>query len=50
MSSFDQNDKIMLAHLPKTGVVSLYSLIGDIFVYVCMAFVLVFGVRLGIIE
>jgi apolipoprotein N-acyltransferase len=50
MSSFDQNDKIMLAHLPKTGVVSIYSLIGDIFVYVCMAFVLVFGVRLGIIE
>ncbi len=47
MSSFDQNDKIMLAHLPKSGVVSLYRLIGDTFVYLCIAFVLLFGIRLG---
>jgi apolipoprotein N-acyltransferase len=45
MSSFDQNDKIMPAHLPKTGVASLYSLIGDVFVYVCMALALAVGIR-----
>jgi apolipoprotein N-acyltransferase len=45
MSSFDQNDKIMPAHLPKTGVASLYSLIGDVFVYVCMALALAMGIR-----
>ncbi|MCB9299369.1 MAG: apolipoprotein N-acyltransferase [Lewinellaceae bacterium] len=45
MSSFDENDKIMLAHLPKAASVSLYSLIGDVFVYLCMAFVFWFGIR-----
>ena len=41
MSSFDQNDKIMIAHLPVKRVVTLYALIGDVFVYLCIGFVLV---------
>jgi apolipoprotein N-acyltransferase len=40
MSSFDQNDKIMLAHLPRNKRVSLYRIIGDAFVYLCIAFLL----------
>lgn len=38
MSSFDDHDKIMVAHLPKTKVTTLYSLVGDVFVYLCMGF------------
>ena len=39
MSSYDHNDKIMMAHLPVKKVGTLYSMIGDVFVYVCMGFV-----------
>jgi apolipoprotein N-acyltransferase len=41
MSSFDKNDKIMIAHLPAKGVVTLYSLIGDSFVYLCLVIIVV---------
>jgi apolipoprotein N-acyltransferase len=42
MSSFDTNDRVMMAFLPERGVVTLYSLIGDLFVYICIAFIFVY--------
>jgi apolipoprotein N-acyltransferase len=42
MSSFDKNNKIMIAELPVKGVTTIYSVIGDAFVYLCMGFVLAF--------
>jgi apolipoprotein N-acyltransferase len=42
MSSFDKNDKIMIAELPVKGVTTVYSVIGDAFIYLCMGFVLAF--------
>jgi apolipoprotein N-acyltransferase len=39
MSSFNQNDQIMIAHLPKTKVFTLYALIGDLFIYTCMVLI-----------
>jgi apolipoprotein N-acyltransferase len=40
MSSYDQNDKILISTVPKKGITTLYSLIGDIFVYLNIALVL----------
>ncbi len=42
MSSFDENDKIMYSHLPTKGVTTLYSVIQDSFVYLCIGFLLSF--------
>ena len=42
MSSFDKNDKIMIAELPVKGVTTVYSVIGDTFIYLCTGFVLAF--------
>lgn len=42
MSSFDNNDKIMYAKLSAKGVTTLYSLIQDSFVYLCIGFLLSF--------
>jgi apolipoprotein N-acyltransferase len=42
MSSFDKNDKIMMAELPVKGVKTFYSVIGDTFVYLCIGFLLAF--------
>lgn len=42
MSSFDNNDKIMYAHLPTQGVTTLYSSIQDSFVYLCIGFIIFF--------
>ena len=39
MSSFDNNDKIMITHLPAKGTTTLYSVIGDSFVYLCFGFI-----------
>lgn len=39
MSSFNNNDKIMIAELPKTRISTVYSRIGDLFVYVCLIFI-----------
>ncbi len=48
MSSFDKNDRIMMAFLPERGVFTIYSLIGDLFVYLCIACVLIYIIRLYI--
>ena len=42
MSSFDNNDKIMYSQLPTKGVTTLYSIIQDSFVYLCIGFLLLF--------
>jgi apolipoprotein N-acyltransferase len=39
MSSFDKNDRIMIAHLPKHKIFTLYGVIGDVFIYLCIAFI-----------
>ncbi|MCJ8291413.1 MAG: hypothetical protein HRT58_16525 [Crocinitomicaceae bacterium] len=44
MTSFNDNDKIMYAHLPTKGITTLYSIIQDTFVYLCIGFVLIFMV------
>lgn len=35
-SSFDEHDKIMIAELPKKRIATIYSFIGDSFVYACI--------------
>jgi apolipoprotein N-acyltransferase len=42
MSSFDENDKIMYSQLPTKGVTTLFSVIQDSFVYLCIGFLLSF--------
>lgn len=42
MSSYDKNDKVMMAFLPVQGVKTIYSVIGDTFVYLCILFILFF--------
>ena len=42
MSSFDHNNKILISHLPAKGITTIYSIIGDIVVYVSIAFILLF--------
>ena len=39
MSSFDRNDRVMIAHLPVKSVDTLYSRTGDVFVYLCLGFI-----------
>ncbi len=46
ISSFDGNDKIMYAQLPAKGVITLYSVIQDSFVYLCIGFLLFFIVTM----
>jgi apolipoprotein N-acyltransferase len=42
MSSYDKNDRIMIAYLPVMGVTTVYALIGDAFIYLCIGFILMF--------
>jgi apolipoprotein N-acyltransferase len=41
MSSFDQNNKIMMAQVPVKSIRTLYSSVGDILVYLCIGYLLV---------
>jgi apolipoprotein N-acyltransferase len=51
MSSFDTNDRVMIANLPENKIFTVYSLIGDLFVYACFAFILIFLVsRLNLVP
>lgn len=38
MSSYDKNNKIMVAQLPVNAVKTVYSMIGDFFIYLCAMF------------
>lgn len=42
MSSFDKNDRIMMAHLPIKRVVTVYSMLGDVLIYLCLGFITIF--------
>jgi len=42
MSSFDSHNKIMISQLPVKGIKTVYSKIGDIVVYLSIAFLLLF--------
>ena len=44
MSSFDKNNKIMTADLPVRRINTLYSIIGDTFIFLCFSFVVFFFV------
>ena len=44
-SSFDTNNKIMIAQLPVKGIKTIYSVIGDVFVYCCIGFIGVFFIE-----
>jgi apolipoprotein N-acyltransferase len=46
MSSFNKNNKIMIAELPVKGVATVYSVIGDTFIYLCMGFVIFFFISI----
>jgi len=48
MSSFDKNSKIMTAQLPVHSVKTLYSVIGDSFVYLLIGFILFFFVTINL--
>jgi apolipoprotein N-acyltransferase len=51
MSSFDKNDRILLAQLPSQRVFSLYRVIGDSFIYACLLFLFWFLLkRIGILP
>ena len=41
-SSFDDNDKIMLANIQAKGINTLFSLIGNLFIYLCFGFLMLF--------
>jgi apolipoprotein N-acyltransferase len=45
-SSFDKNSKIMTGELPIKRFTTLYSIIGDAFVYVCIGFLALFFVTI----
>lgn len=42
MSSFDSNDKILVANVSKNKVFTLYSVIGDVLVYLSIVFIVIF--------
>jgi apolipoprotein N-acyltransferase len=42
MDSFDTNDRVMIAHLPESNLFTVYSLIGDLFVYLCIAWIIIY--------
>lgn len=45
MSSFDNNDLIMISPLPEKRLLTLYNFIGDLFIYICAGFILFFLLR-----
>lgn len=42
MSSFDKNDRVMLSNLPVNKIFTIYGVIGDLFIYLCIAFILIY--------
>jgi len=41
-SSFDDNNKIMIANIQAKGINTIYSIIGDLFIYLCLGFLILF--------
>ena len=42
MSSLDDNDKILISEVSKMGTTTIYSIVGDVVIYVSFAFILFF--------
>ena len=42
MSSFDENDRIMLGYLPIRQTGTLYSIVGNILIYFCLGYLIFF--------
>ncbi len=42
MSSFDENNKVMTANLPVHGIITVHSILGDTFIYLCFTFITFF--------
>lgn len=42
MSAFDNHDKIMITELPKKSIITIHSVIGDSFIYLCILFIVLF--------
>lgn len=42
MSAFDNHDKIMITELPKNSITTIHSVIGDLFIYLCLIFLPLF--------
>lgn len=40
-SSFDDTNRIMVANIPSKGLDTIYSKIGDLFIYLCIGFIIV---------
>lgn len=47
-SSFDDNNKVMIANIQAKGINTLYSMIGDIFIYLCFGFLIAFIIVIAI--
>ena len=47
-SSFDDNNKILISNIPVERVKTIYSIIGDLLVYLCFGFILVFFISVMI--
>lgn len=43
MGRFEVNDKILISNIPANRIKTVYSVIGDIFVYINIVFTIVFG-------
>ena len=41
-SSFDKNDKIMISNVQAKRIYTIHSTIGDLFIYLCLGFFIVF--------
>ena len=47
-SSFDGNNKIMIANIPAKGINTFYSMVGDLFIYLCFGFLIMFFIVITI--
>lgn len=45
-SYFDKNNKIMMGQLPQKGITTFYSIIGDVLVYLCIGYLMIFMLAL----
>jgi apolipoprotein N-acyltransferase len=41
-SSFDDNNKVMIANIQANGISTIYSMIGDLFISLCFGFLIAF--------
>lgn len=48
LSSFDDNNKVLINNIQAKGINTLYSMIGDLFIYLCFAYLIVFIIAITI--